>query len=137
MRIPNRALTNFELLKFAKILKLRCFRGVFCRDELTRMKPRNKEMGILNLDSSEGEGTHWCAWSSLNRKNWDEKTVLYYDSFGLRPPKEFMKYFAGYGVYYSNDMDQSITSENCGKLCLQFLRKENARHIRSCGTAAT
>ena len=53
--LPNKPLTNFELLDAAKKLNIPNFRGVFLRDELPK-KPRRNECGILNLDDSNGEG---------------------------------------------------------------------------------
>ena len=56
----NHPLSNFEVIDAAKKLKIRNFRGVFLRDELPK-KPRKNECGIMNLDSSNGEGTHYIA----------------------------------------------------------------------------
>ena len=46
---------------------------VFLRDTLPE-KAKFNECGILNLDSSSGEGTHWVMWF---RKGKDK---FYYDS---------------------------------------------------------
>ena len=54
--LPNKPLTNFELLDAAKKLNIPNFRGVFLRDTLPK-KPRRNECGILNLDDSNGVGT--------------------------------------------------------------------------------
>lgn len=49
---------------------------------------KERECGIINLDSSKGPGTHWTAYVKK------EKFILYFDSYGnLRPPKEIVKYF--------------------------------------------
>ena len=37
------------------------FRRVFLRDTLPK-KAKLNECGILNLDSSSGDGTHWVVW---------------------------------------------------------------------------
>ena len=44
--LPNKPLTNFQLIEAAKKLKIKNFRGVFVRDELPK-KPRKKECGIV------------------------------------------------------------------------------------------
>ena len=49
VNLPNKALTNFELLDAVKKLKIPNFRGIFMRNELPR-RPLNRESGILNLD---------------------------------------------------------------------------------------
>ena len=54
----NKPLTNYEIIKLAKELKIKNFRGVFMRDTL----PDNlddEECGIVNLDLSKNKGTHW------------------------------------------------------------------------------
>ena len=44
------------------------------------------ECGILNLDSSSGEGTHWVMWF---KKGMDK---FYFDSYGVQPPSELIAY---------------------------------------------
>lgn len=55
--LPNKPLSNFELINAAQKLKLPNFRGVFLRDVLPE-KLWKKECGILNLDDTSGNGTH-------------------------------------------------------------------------------
>ena len=81
INLPSRALTNTDLLKYVKVLKIPYFRGVFMRNLLPRNGPLTNESAIINLDDKYGPGTHWVAYR--NRKN----SVLYFDSFGnLKPP---------------------------------------------------
>jgi len=58
------------------------------RDQLPR-KPNNVETGIINLDNSDAPGTHWVAYAI------DRCGIVYFDSYGLAPPKEFYKYTSG------------------------------------------
>ena len=83
--LPNKPLSNIELLEAARKLKIPNFRGVSLRDTLPK-KPKKKECGILNLDDTSGLGTHWVAWY----KNGTEKK--YFDSYGLQPPNELVDY---------------------------------------------
>ena len=83
--LPNKPLSNFELINAAQELKIRNFRGVFLRDILPN-KPRKKECGILNLDDTTGSGTHWVAWYK------DNNDKYYFDSYGLQPPVELVRY---------------------------------------------
>ena len=83
--LPNKPLTNFELIEAAKKLNIMNFRGFFMRDELPK-KPRANECGILNLDDSSGKGTHWSCWIKV------AKDKIYFDSYGLPPPTELLKY---------------------------------------------
>jgi hypothetical protein len=98
------------------MLKIPHFIGVFSRDTLpVRAKPR--ESAVLNLDIEDGTGTHWVAY----RKN--GKQVEYYDSFGnLPPPLELQTYLGGGCVIkYNYERHQKYNTENCGRLCLEFL----------------
>lgn len=92
------------------------FRGVFMRDALPT-KALINESGIINLDSSNGPGTHWVAYKKQG------KCVHYFDSFGnLQPPIELIRYFGrGSIIRYNHDSHQSYNSYNCGHLCLKFL----------------
>ena len=53
VNLPNKALTNFELLAAVKKLNIPNFRGVLMRNDLPR-RPLKRECGILNLDNVSG-----------------------------------------------------------------------------------
>ena len=72
-------------------------------------KPNNRECGIVNLDKSGGPGTHW---------------VAYFDSYGIQPPKEVIKYL-GKGINYNTDQVQPRGEVFCGHLCLYVLKELN------------
>ena len=61
--MPNKPLTNLEILK----LKIPRFRVVFLRDNLP-VEPKRMECGVLNLDDTSGNGTHWVVWYRNNGK---------------------------------------------------------------------
>ena len=84
--LPYEALSNFDLIDASKDLKIKCFRGVYLLDTMPG-KPNNRECGIVNLDKSGGSGTHWVAWYK-NGKN-----KIYFDSYGVQPPREVIKYW--------------------------------------------
>ena len=84
--IPNKALTNLEILDAVRKLEIPRFRGVFLRDNLP-VEPKRMECGVLNLDDTSGNGTHWVAWYADNGKNY------YFDSYGIQPPTELKKIF--------------------------------------------
>ena len=113
--LANHPLTNFELLDAAKKLNIPNFRGVFVRDELPK-KPSRNECGILNLDDSNGTGSHWVAFL----KNGMDK--IYFDSYGLPPPTELVKYLQS-PVYYNSERVQPDNEVFCGHLCLHVLKK--------------
>lgn len=96
------------------------FRGIYMRDTLPK-KILSYERGIINLDNSNGPGTHWTAYKKAKNQ------VVYFDSFGnLRPPLEVMQYFESNGpvkIYFNYNVYQDFNSFNCGHLCLKFLNK--------------
>lgn len=98
------------------------FRGCFMRDELKDISPREKESGVLNLDTSENQGTHWTCWIK------NKKTILYFDSFGLIPPPEIINFFKKSndykGVFYNNTIIQPDNTVICGHLCLYIINKK-------------
>jgi hypothetical protein len=79
------ALTNYEIEKMVKELKIKDFRGVFMRDTLPNMV-NDIECWIINLDVSMNNGTHWVCYYKNNEK------CYYFDSFGLDPPLELQMY---------------------------------------------
>lgn len=88
------------------------------RDQLSRMTPRQNECCILNLDSSQGSGTHWVAFVKRGQH------ALYYNSFGdIPPPREVTRYLRGNSIEYNYDAQQSFDTVICGHLCLKFLIK--------------
>ena len=46
--MPNKPLTNLEIIDAVRKLEIRRFRGVFLRDNLT-VEPKRMECGVLNL----------------------------------------------------------------------------------------
>ena len=55
----------------------------FLRDTFPK-KAKLNECGILNLDSSSGDGTHWIMWF--------KKGKIYFDSYGVQPSSELIAY---------------------------------------------
>ena len=116
MKLPQRPLTNSDLLKYAKHVPY--FRGVYMKN-LLPPKPWKNESGIINLDSSSGPGTHWVAYRKRGSR------VQYFDSFGnLRPPKEVINYFRGSKIYYNYEKHQKYNTFSCGHLCLKFIHEQ-------------
>lgn len=117
--MPNRALSNKDIIRWALLLKIPNFRGVFMRD-LLPFKIKEIETGVVNLDGNSGKGTHWVCYTKNGPR------VQYFDSFGnLKPPVELQRYFNS-GPYqtevsYNYFPLQTEDEVNCGHLCLDFL----------------
>lgn len=118
MKLPQKALTNYDIWRFAKLLQIPYFRGVFMRDDLPKSGPKTNESGVLNLEDKTGRGTHWVAYKKRGN------VVEYFDSFGnLKPPLEVVRYFKNCIINYNHDRYQQFNTQNCGHLCLKFLYK--------------
>ena len=116
----NKPLSNFELEDAARRLKIPSFRGVFLLDTLLK-KPNKKECGIVNFNKSGGPGTHWVAWYK------NGKTKIYFDSYGVQPPIEVVRYL-GKTIYYNTDQLQPAGQVFCGHLCVYVLKELNMGH---------
>lgn len=110
-------LSNFDINHFGN--KIKNYRGCFMRDELP-MTSWAKECGVLNLNNSTQNGSHWVAWKKINNK---EK--IYFDSFGQlfdEPPKELVKYLGKDNLYCTINQFQHYNDPPiCGHLCLEFI----------------
>ena len=89
--------------------------GVFLLDTLPK-KPYKKECGIVNFDKSDGPGTHWVAWYK------NGKTKIYFDSYGVQPPIEVIRYL-GKPICYNTNQVQPVEKVFCGHLCLYVLKE--------------
>ena len=65
----------------------------FC-ETLFLKKAKLNECGILNLDSSSGDGTHSVMWFKKGNK-------IYFDSNGVQPPNELISYLKSPMFYNS------------------------------------
>ena len=77
--LPNKPLSNHEIIDADKKLSLYVCRGVFLRHTLPKKEKLN-ECGILNLDSSSGDGTHWVMRFKYG------KDKFCFHSYGVQPP---------------------------------------------------
>lgn len=112
----NKPLDELDIYDNMKRLKVKHFRGVFMRNDLPK-KCLNSKCGIINLDSSDGPGTHWVAYGKRSNG------IYYFDSFGdLPPPKELITYFGSeVKIYYNYLNYQQYDTVICGQLCITFL----------------
>ena len=118
----NKPLSNFELEDAAKRIKISSFRGVFFTRYITE-KAEKKICGIVNLDKSDGPGTHWVSWYK------NGKTKIYFDSYGAQPPIEVVKYL-GSPIRYNTDQLQPA-GKYFAVICVCTVSKNWARVINS------
>ena len=73
----------------------------FCETLFLKMQKLN-ECGILNLDSSSGDGTHWVMWFKKG------KDKFYFDSYRVQPPSEMIAYVTSPIFYNSERIQQTV-----------------------------
>ena len=95
--LPNKPLNNFEL-EDSEGTQVPFFRGVFLLDTLPK-KPNKTECGIVNFNKSDCPSMHWVTWYK------NGKTKIYFDSYGVQPPIEVVKYL-GSLICYNTDQLQ-------------------------------
>ena len=127
----HRALTNIDLYRYVRELKIDNFRGVFMRDTLPRI-PHKRECGIINFNTSEQTGSHWVCYfkDCMNQR-------IYFDSFGQVTLEEVQKYLktekeyeTGEAVIQRNtDIIQHVNTHVCGHLCLFVLTSLMREHL--------
>lgn len=79
------------------------------------------ECGIINLDTFDGNGTHWvCYYKKDNIK-------YYFDSYGnANPPVELIKYLGKDNIFYNDSQIQFYDDPPiCGHLCVFILSELN------------
>ena len=118
--LPNKPLSNLEIIHAAKRLSLNGFREVFLRNTVPK-KAKLNECGILNLDSSSGDGTH----SVMFFKKCKDK--FYFDSYGVQPPSELIAYLK-LPIFYNSERVQQNGVVFCGHLCLFALKELSLRN---------
>ncbi len=121
IQIPNKPLTNFELLEYSTKLNIPNLRGVFMRDTLPNT-PHSKECGIVNFNTSSEPGSHWVCYV----KNGPDRT--YFDSYGqitLDEVQNYLKTTSEKGkqvIKRNTDIVQATGTNVCGHLCLYVLK---------------
>ena len=110
---------NFTVTSDKFLLQLAEMIGV----KINQIKTKDNFVGkakdgyyIINLDDSEGPGTHWTVMRIT------PKFCIYFDSFGLPAPQDIIKYARKRIIVYNNDQVQDIMSDACGYYCLDFIK---------------
>ena len=112
-------LSNFDIDSLVKKLEIKIFQGCFYKDKLKEIKYNSSY--ILNLnseldeDGNRNKGSHWVSLVID-----DNKQAIYFDSYGLEPPKEIKNLLKSYQYKIGNTTKniQSLMSNLCGFFCL-------------------
>ena len=122
--LPKAALYETDIIDYVEKCSIPNFRLVAMRDALPK-RPNFIESGIINLDDTRGSGTHWCCWFKQGQLR------IYFDSYGLQPPQELVKYLKTpveiqknlATIQRSAIVVQRYNTYECGSLCLYVLYK--------------
>ena len=101
-------LNNIEIEKILKNLNIKNV-NIITKDELKNFIYNKNNKFIINMDNSDGNGTHWV--SLINN--------YYFDSYGIICPNEIINY--NKNIYYSDNNIQTTTDTNCGWYSLMFI----------------
>ena len=109
-------MSNFQIIQKCQELKIKNFKGVFMRDEMSKMVPQRDECMVINIDHSSNEGTHWtCLFI--------KKGVAYYfDPYGFEPTLEVTKY-CKQPRFYNTFQIQKMNEVICGHYCIYVLHR--------------
>jgi hypothetical protein len=106
----NYPISNNDIIEFCKSNGIH-LDGVIMRDEFVGQNG----IYIVNLDESKGSGTHWVGLIHF------PKYCLYFDSYGVLPIKELIKYCKSPDIYYNSFIIQDEYSVLCGWFCIGFI----------------
>lgn len=122
-------LSNLQVQDLAKRMGIR-LEGVYFKSQLKEMKMKHNVAYIINLedefdeDGNPNDGSHYtCFQYNKYPKKDCRDEYAYFDSFGIAPPDEVLK-FCGLkeGEMPYNMIDvQSLMCDACGFFCLAFL----------------
>ena len=106
-------MTNFEIQVYYQNEPI--FKGVYSRDNL----PNKIKDGayVVNLDEYSDIGTHWIALYVIN------KTVTYFDSFGIEHISKEIKKFLNNKNIIANYFHQITSKKNDDIILNYFLDK--------------
>ena len=113
--LPNKSLSNIEIIDAAKKLSLDWFRGVFC-ETLFLQKHKIKRMWYFKF-----RFIFWW-WYTLGDVVKKIKNKFYIDSYGVQPPSELIAYLKS-PLFYNSERVQQNGEMFCGHLCLFTLKQ--------------
>lgn len=109
------SLSNVDIMNILKKSKLN-INDIIMRDHDRKL---TKGFYIVNLDDSNGGGTHWTALY------YDGLINIYMDSFGMRPPKNIESLLSP-RFMFNKEHIQNIQSDLCGYYCILFIKMLNS-----------
>ena len=72
-------------------------------------KTKLNECGIINLDSSSGDGSHWVMWLKKGKEKFN------FDSYVVQPSRELIAYLKS-PIFCNSELVQQNGEVFCGNL---------------------
>jgi hypothetical protein len=120
-------LSNIQVQDLAKRMGIQ-LEGVFFKSELKDMKLKSNFAYIINLEDEFDEngepndGSHYtCFQYNKYPKEGCRDEYAYFDSYGVAPPEEVLKFCGVKEMPYNLIDVQSLMADCCGFFCLAFL----------------
>ncbi len=116
--LTNRTTYGKDLHDFGKMAFGDKFHGVYMADEIPSDFNARRPYGVVNLDRSDKEGSHWIGVAFQRPGN-----LMVYDSFGAMhktPPELIAKY--GQSTVTNPDAEQKLHQDNCGARVMAWLQ---------------
>lgn len=116
-------LSNTDLYNLSEMLNLP-LNGIYMKDEITLKNLKNGNY-IMNLQNHNQNGSHWVSFLKIN------KTIFYFDSFGMPAPQnEYDLFFKQHDkILYNKHQIQDINSHCCGYFAIAFLYMMNKNNL--------
>ena len=115
--IKDEPLSNIDINDEMK--NYECYKGTMPKDQVKNIQIKNGERFcfVLNLHNTGKPGSHWTAcYSDINNS-------IYFDSYGIIPPKSVVDLFERINrpLFYNNTQYQYVDSHLCAHFCIDFL----------------
>ena len=114
MELPSHVLTDVEIDSIMKTLEIPNYLGTIMSDEVHGYKPVNDVCAVINLEPKCMQGSHWTAFATIGSKSY------YFDSYGVAPPQNLIKY-----LKTINDYENNTPSIHCNALVVQDTGNSN------------
>ena len=129
------ALTNIQVEQLAQRMNIPLERCCF-KSELEEEPLKYNPSYIINLEDEfdkngeRNDGSHYTCFQ-VNKYANGKIEPIYFDSYGVAPPTEVLKFVGVSHIPYNTKDIQSLMNSACGWYCLAFLHYINAYHGRT------
>ena len=114
MELPSHVLTDVEIDSIIRNLDIPNYIGTIMSDEVDGYKPDKNVCAVINLQPKSMQGSHWTSFAVIGSKSY------YFDSYGVGPPQNLIKYLKS-----SNDYEKNNPTIHCNAIVVQHTGNTN------------